>query len=245
MANVHICTDKNVLFSQAADLFVKLANEAITSRGRFCVALSGGSTPRGVHTLLASEAYRQTVAWQKVYCFWGDERCVAPTHKDSNYRMADETLLSQVPIPQENVHRIRAERDPAEAANCYEQTLRQVFGVHTGTQPQFDLVFLGMGADGHTASLFPGTPVLHAEDHLVTAHFVEKLDAWRVTLTAAMINNSAYIAFLVAGEDKAATLKAVVEGDGQPEQYPSQLIQPTHGRLLWLVDQAAAGQLSL
>ena len=159
--------------------------------------------------------------------------------------MADETLLSQVPIPQENVHRIRAEHDPAEAAKRYEQTLRQVFGVQGGTRPQFDLVFLGMGADGHTASLFPGTPALHNEDHLVTANFIEKLDAWRVTLTAAVINNSAYIAFLVAGEDKAATLKAVVEGDGQPEQYPSQLIYPTHGRLLWLVDQAAAGQLSL
>jgi len=137
MANVHICTDKNVLFSQATDLFVKLANEAIAARGRFCVALSGGSTPRGVHTLLASQGYRQTVAWLKVDGFLGAERCVPPIHDDSHYHMADETLLSQVSIPQENVHRIKAEqRDPAEAENRYEQTLRQAFAVNTGMWPR-------------------------------------------------------------------------------------------------------------
>ena len=236
VADVHICADRTALFSKAAYLFVSLANEAITARGRFCVALSGGSTPRGVHACLASDTYRNKVAWGNVQCFWGDERCVPPAHDDRDHCMADETLLSQVPIQQENVYRISAECDSVEAANQYEQTLRQAFTVHAGAQPQFDLVFLDMEADGHTASLFPVIAALHDEAHSVAPNFVEKLAAWRVTLTAAVINNAAHIIFLVGGEDKAAALKAVLEDDRKPEQYPSQLIQPTHSDLQWLVD---------
>ena len=241
--NITICDNKDALFARAADVFVDLAHQAITAKGRFCVALSGGSTPRGVHMLLASDAYRDKVDWHHVHCFWGDERCVPPTHADSNYRMADETLLSRVPIPAENVYRMRVERDPAEAAHAYAQVLHHVFAMGDDTLPEFDLIFLGMGADGHTASLFPDTTALHDTEHCVTANFVELLDTWRVTLTAPTINNAAHIVFLVSGEDKAPALRAVLKGEHQPERYPSQLIQPKRGNLAWLIDKAAADEL--
>jgi len=241
MTNLHICQDAQDLYVQAAVLFTRLANEAIASQGRFTVALSGGSTPKGVYSLLAHGNQRmQPIAWPYVHVFWGDERCVPPEHADSNYRMAYEALLSHIPIPPENIHRINAELTPLEAAYNYERELRETFSLPLGGMPCFDLAFLGMGPDGHTASLFPGTSGIREENRLVIAHYVEKLAGWRITLTAKVFNAAAHVAFLIAGADKAATLKAVREGPLLPEQFPAQLIQPVPGDLQWFVDEAAS-----
>lgn len=243
MTNVQICRDPQKLYNKAAELFAGLAEEAIAARGWFTVALSGGSTPKGVHAALSEDPYRTRVPWTHVRLFWGDERSVPPTHPDSNYLVAEETLISRITIPSQNIHRIRSELPPAEAASAYEQTLRETFALSGGALPRFDLIFLGMGADGHTASLFPGTPGLREDKRLVIAQYVEKLQTWRVTLTPPALNKAAYVVFLVSGADKAETLKAVLQGPFEPERFPSQLIRPTDGTLLWLVDQAAARAL--
>jgi 6-phosphogluconolactonase len=245
MTNLHIYQNTQELYSQAAVLFTRLANDAIASQGRFTVALSGGSTPKSVYSLLAHGNPRmQPIAWPYVHVFWGDERCVPPTHSDSNYRTAQEALLSRVPIPPENIHRIHAELAPLEAAYNYERELRQAFSMSSDGTPCFDLAFLGMGPDGHTASLFPGTSGLQEKNRLVVAHYVEKLSSWRVTLTAKVFNAAAQVAFLVAGADKATTLKAVLEGAFQPDRLPAQLIQPAPESLHWFVDSAAASALT-
>jgi 6-phosphogluconolactonase len=186
----------------------------------------------------------QPIAWPYVHVFWGDERCVPPVHMDSNYRMANEALLSHVPIPPENVHRIHAELAPLEAAYNYEREFRETFALSSDGVPCFDLAFLGMGPDGHTASLFPGTTGVQETKRLVVAHYVEKLTSWRVTLTAKVFSAAAQVAFLVAGADKAATLKDVLEGPLQPDRLPSQLIQPAPENLQWFVDEAAASALT-
>lgn len=246
MTNLHICQDSQDLYYQAATLFTRLANEAIASQGRFTVALSGGSTPKGVYSLLANRNPRmQPIAWPYVHVFWGDERCVPPDHADSNYRVAQEALLSHVPIPPENIHRIQAELSPLEAAYNYERELREAFSLTLDATPCFDLALLGMGPDGHTASLFPGTSGLQEKNRLVVAHYVEKLASWRVTLTAKVFNAAAQVAFLVAGADKAVTLKEVLEGPFQPHRLPSQLIRPTPEHLRWFVDEAAASALTV
>jgi len=245
MTNIHICPDVQDLYYQAATLFTRLANEAIATKGRFTVALSGGSTPKGVYSLLANRHPRmQPIAWPYVHVFWGDERCVPPVHMDSNYRMANDALLAHVPIPPENVHRIHADLPPLEAAYNYERELREVFSLQPNAVPRFDLALLGMGPDGHTASLFPKTTGLQEQKRLVVAHYVEKLASWRVTLTAKVFNAAAQVAFLVAGADKAETLKEVFEGPFQPDRLPSQLIRPTAGLLQWFVDEAAASALT-
>ncbi len=233
--------DAQALAQKAAALFQQLAQETIARQGRFTVALSGGSTPKAMFALLAGEPYRSSIPWaHDVYLFWGDERCVSPDHADSNYRMTKETLLTQVPVPPQNVFRMRGETDPAQGAREYSAQLQQFF--QTDSWPRFDLVFLGMGADGHTASLFPGTSALHAAaDAIVVENYVEKLKTYRLTLTAATINQAQAIVFLVGGADKAATLQAVLEGPYQPDLYPSQLIQPVNGTLTWIVDKAARG----
>lgn len=234
--------DAAALARQAADLFRQRAEENIAQKGRFTVALSGGSTPKAMFALLASEPYRHAIDWAKVYFFWGDERCVPPDHADSNYRMTNETLLSRVPIPAQNVFRMHGEMEPAEAAREYSVQLRQFS--QSDSAPRFDLVFLGMGADGHTASLFPGTTALHAgADTIAVENYVEKFKTYRITLTAATINQARTIIFLIAGADKAAPLREVLKGAYQPELYPSQLIQPHDGMLIWMVDEAAAGEL--
>ena len=245
MANLHICQDSQDLYYQAATLFTRLANEAIASQGRFTVALSGGSTPKGVYSLLANRNPRmQPIAWPYVHVFWGDERCVPPVHVDSNYRMANEALLAHVPIPPENIHRIHADLLPLEAAYNYEWELRETFSLPSDGTPCFDLALLGMGPDGHTASLFPGTSGVREEKRLVVAHYVEKLSSWRVTLTAKVFNAAMQVAFLVAGADKAVTLKEVLEGPFQPNRLPSQLIRPAPENLQWFVDEAAASALA-
>jgi 6-phosphogluconolactonase len=179
-----------------------------------------------------------------MHVFWGDERHVPPDHPDSNYRMANEVLLSQVPIPPANVHRIKSEHpDARQAADDYEQTLQAFFRLAAGQHPRFDLIFLGLGPEGHTASLFPGTQALHETHRLVVSTWVGKFFTDRITLTPPVLNNAAGVVFLVSGEDKALALKAVLEGHDEPEQLPAQLIRPAHGRLLWLVDRAAASLL--
>lgn len=231
--------DAAALAQTAAEIFQQAAQENIAAHGRFTVALSGGSTPKAMFALLAREPYRSAIDWAHVYVFWGDERCVPPDHPDSNFRMTKESLLDQVPLPPANIFRIAGELDPAQAARDYAATLHRFF--QTDSWPQFDLVFLGMGADGHTASLFPGTVALQADPNaVVVENYVEKLKAYRITLTAATINHAQAVIFLVGGADKAVTLKAVLHGTYQPELYPSQLIQPLRGKLLWIIDAAAS-----
>ncbi len=243
MTDLCVCSDPKDLFGQAANLFAQCAEESIAARGRFTAALSGGSTPKGVHEILAGTTYRTRIPWTQVHLFWGDERCVPPTHPDSNFRMAEETLISDISIPDQNIHRIRAELDPNEAAGLYEQTLQESFALNGNDLPRFDFVFLGMGPDGHTASLFPGTQGLHERKRLVIAQYVAKLETWRITLSPPVLNHAAHIVFVVCGEDKAATLREVRQGPFQPERLPAQLIRPADGTLLWLVDRTAASLL--
>jgi len=200
------------------------------------VALSGGSTPRATYTLLASDEFAARVDWPRVHVLWGDERCVPPDHPESNYRMARETLLDKIPIPAENVYRIRGELPPDQAATAYQAELEAILG----TIGRFDLILLGMGEDGHTASLFPGTAAIHEQTRWVVAHYVDKLSAWRVTLTPVVINAAARVTFLVSGAGKAERLREVLDGPHQPDVLPAQIVRPTGGRLLWLADAAAA-----
>lgn len=214
-----------------AEQFVGQAADAIASRGVFNVALSGGSTPLPLYALLALPEWAARVDWPCVQVFWGDERCVPPDHRDSNYRMANNALLGAVPLPAANIHRMRGEIDPAQAAEEYERTIANV---------RFDLILLGMGGDGHTASLFPGTAVIHEQKRRVAAHYVDKLSMWRLTLTPPAINAARNVTFLVAGADKAERLRDVLHGPYQPDVLPSQIVKPEDGRLYWLVDKAAA-----
>lgn len=229
----------------AAQRFLALADEAIDRHRRFTIALSGGSTPRALYSLLATRPYHDEVDWSRVWVFWGDERTVSPTDEESNYRMARETLLFHVPIPATQVFRMHGEYpDHEKAAALYEMDVRRAFALAPGELPRFDFILLGMGPDGHTASLFPHTAALHVTDRLVVANRVEKLNTWRITLTAPVINNAAEVVFLVVGDDKAAVLARVLEGPRDPEELPSQLVAPTDGKTIWMLDRAAASQLS-
>lgn len=235
------------LTDAAARHFMDCARQAFEARGRFAVVLSGGSTPRALYTRLAQPDLADQVDWTQVFVFWGDERAVPPDHPESNYAMAYDTLLEHVPLPERNIFRISGEMAPAAAASEYEAKLRQFFsagrGQETGpVRARFDLVLLGMGADGHTASLFPGASAISGDHHWVTAYYVEHLQAWRISLTPVAINAARQATFLVAGADKAARLKQVLYGPYQPMQLPAQVIRPDQGRLLWLVDEAAAGR---
>ena len=241
--DIRILADAGELSRVAAVECVRLANEAVGVRGRFTVALSGGSTPNGVYGLLADSKadFRAHVPWDRLHVFWGDERHVPPDHPESNYHMAHEALLARVPVPPENVHRIPAENpDATQAAEEYAKGLREFFRLEAGQFPRFDLILLGMGADGHTASLFPGTTAVFEETSLVVAPWIEKFKAFRITLTPPVLNHAACVIFLVSGEEKAETLRAVLQGPYQPERLPAQLLRPVNGRLLWLVDRAAA-----
>jgi 6-phosphogluconolactonase len=241
MADVRVFAGADDLARAVAEEFVELAATAIADRGRFVVALAGGSTPRTAYTLLASEPFVSRVDWSHVFFLWGDERCAPPDHSESNYRMAREALLDHVPVPERNVFRILGEEEPAQAADTYEDTLRTLFD---DPIPRFDLVMLGMGVDGHTASLFPGTAAVHEAVRWVVAHRVEELDAWRVTLTPVVLNGAANVLFIVSGEGKAKRLREVLEGPFQPDVLPAQIVRPSAGRLVWMVDEAAAVGLS-
>lgn len=242
MPRLELCTDKPTLARSAVNHFVTRAQGAIAARGRFTVALSGGSTPRAMFELLAQPEYASRVDWQAVHVFWGDERTVPPDHADSNYHMAKETLLDHVPLPDENIYRMRGEIEPQQAAPAYEMQLKTVFG--DDALPRFDLIYLGMGDDGHTASLFPYTPAVHEQNHWVMAQYVDKLQSWRITLTPPVLNAGRCVIFLIAGADKAARLDEVLNGPHQPDALPAQIIEPTDGELIWLVDEAAAAQLT-
>lgn len=242
--NIQIFVNPDDLAQAVAARFVQLAEAAISARGTFTVALSGGSTPKRLYQLLATPEWRNQVSWNNVHLFWGDERSVPPDHPDSNYRMVRETLIDHVPIPTTNIHRIQAEISAAQAASGYEQELRLFFELIDSELPQFDVVFLGMGANGHTASLFPGTGAIFEQKHLVVASWIEELKTDRITLTPPVINHAREIIFFVTGTEKAATLKAVLEGEYQPDRLPAQIIRPTQGKLVWMVDQAAASSLS-
>jgi 6-phosphogluconolactonase len=241
---IRVLTTPQELFEAAADEVVHSAKEAVEQRGRFTIALPGGSTPKSLFHLLATNA-RTVLPWDRTFFFWGDERHVPPTDPDSNYKMAEETMLSKIPVAAGNVFRIPAENpDAAAAAEAYEQTVRKFFQLEAGQVPVFDLILLGMGPDGHTASLFPCSAGLQEKKRLVIANWVDKLKASRLTLTLPVLNAARCVSFLVSGTDKAAMLKTVLEEDAPAEQYPSKLIRPGDGKLIWLVDRAAASALS-
>lgn len=244
-AEIRILTTPQELFAAAAQEVVHLVNDAITARTKFTIALSGGSTPKNLFTLLATNA-RAALPWDRMFFFWGDERHVGPTDPDSNYRMANEAMLSKVPVPPGNVFRVPAENpDAAAAASEYEATLARFFELGPQEIPRFDLILLGMGPDGHTASLFPGTPALEEKSRLFVANWVEKLKTHRLTLTLPVLNAARTVAFLISGTDKAQVLKTVLEDPAaSPEQYPSKLIRPANGELIWFLDRAAANALS-
>lgn len=246
---IRILTNAGEIAQAAAVEFVSQALESVEKKGFFTFVLSGGSTPRGLYLLLSSKSKSVScprVPWNKMHFFWGDERHVPPDHTDSNYRMAYETLLSKVAVLPNNVHRIKAENPNAgKAAEDYERELREFFMLEPKQLPCFDMVLLGMGADGHTASLFPGTWVIYEEQLLVAAPWIERLNTHRITLTPPAINNANLIIFLVSGKEKARALRGVLQGDYQPELFPAQIIRPIKGRLLWLVDQSAACLLEM
>ena len=245
MPDLRIAADDVALAHLAAESVVESAAAAIRERGRFTIALCGGGTPRPAYELLASPAFASRIDWPSVHVFWGDERCVPPSDPMSNFRMADEALLQRVPIPRPNVHRMLGEDDPSVAAASYELLLRQFFppGPSDTSEESFDLVLLGLGTNGHTASLFPGRPVLHERRHWTAPDFVEEIAAWRITLTVPILNAARAVSFLVFGIEKADVLRRVLQGPSQPDDLPAQLIQP-HGQFTWLVDAAAASLLA-
>jgi 6-phosphogluconolactonase len=243
-AEIRVLTTPQELFAASAEEVVRLADQAVAERGKFTIALSGGSTPKSLYNLLATNA-RTTLPWDRMYFFWSDERHVPPTSPDSNYRMAHEAMLSKVPVPPANIFRIASEnQDAVAAAKAYESVLGKFFELQPGQYPRFDLILLGMGPDGHTASLFPGTDGLKEKSRLVIANWVEKLKTHRLTFTLPVINAARYVAFLVSGTDKATVLRSVLEENSSGEQYPAKLVQPTDGKLIWFLDRAAASGLS-
>ncbi|SNT20720.1 6-phosphogluconolactonase [Granulicella rosea] len=237
-------TSSEVAFA-AAELFASTVAAAVEERGLARVAISGGSTPKVVFALLADPAqpFLASIPWAKLQLFWVDERCVAPTEPDSNYRMTNEQMLSKVPLPAENIHRMEGELDPEVAAARYESDIRNTFKLEGAETPTFDLILLGMGDDGHTASLFPHTEGLDAIAPIVIANHVPQKDTWRISLTWPVINQGREVAFLIEGAAKADVLHAVFTGPYQPETYPSQLIRPASGRLTLLLDAGAASKL--
>lgn len=231
------------LFQAAADEWIRAANEAVAQRGRFSIALSGGSTPKGLYTLIAANA-SSSVAWDKTFFFWGDERHVPPDDPQSNFRMAQENLLSKVPVPTANIFRVISENPDAEAAAAaYETTLRQFFSPTDEQFPRFDLILLGIGPDGHTASLFPETSALREKSRLVVANWVEKLQTSRITFTLPTLNAARAVHFLISGTDKAAIVHDVLEGKGAEEKYPCRMVQPKDGKLIWFLDRGAASEM--
>lgn len=233
---IKVVPDALEVAHEAAERVIDAAGRAADEGRTFSIALAGGGTPKALYELLATDAYKSRVDWARVEVFFGDERTVPPDHKDSNYRMAREALLSKVPIPGDNVYRMAGERDPHEAAKEYGQVLKEKFG-----EGGLDVVLLGMGDDGHTASLFPDTEALDEKKHRCVANYVPKLNTWRLTLTAPFINRSGEVVILVSGAGKSQRLQDVLEGAPDPRRLPVQLIRPDQGRVTWIVDAAAAG----
>lgn len=236
--------DSDQLASAAAELFVDISAESVNARRRFRVALSGGSTPRHVYKLLATDSFSSRIDWECIEVFWGDERCVPAEDSDSNYRMAADALLRHVPIPSTNIYRVPTEISPPRAAaDAYEEDIRRSFGDFLSI-PRFDLIFLGLGTNGHTASLFPHSPALLEKSRLVLADSVDARESWRISMSAPVLNRGRTVAFLIQGQEKAQVLHDILLGPRDPERLPAQLIAP-EGRLLWLADESAAALLTL
>ncbi len=238
--DVEILASAGELARAAAELFVAKSNQAVAQQGLFTVALSGGSTPKNLYQLLANsnESLRERVPWSSIHFFWTDERHVPPGDPQSNYRMAQESMLSRVAVSVPKVHRIKSENpNAAEAAKEYEE---EILKFVPGSRPRFDLILLGLGGDGHTASIFPGSEVLNERDRLVTASYVEKLKAYRITMTLPLINNAASIVFIVSGSEKAEMVREVLQG---PKRYPAQEVEAINGEVVWLLDREAACKL--
>jgi len=243
---VVLLPDSEAIARRAADVFLKCVNDAVARKNSFTVALAGGSTPKAMYSLLSEDpAYKSKIPWGKLHFFFGDERHAPPDSDESNFHMASQTLFRDGLVKPGQVTRIRGEYDDTEkAALEYEQALRAYFKLKVGEYPRFDLVLFGMGEEGHTLSLFPGTRALHATNRIVVRNWVGKLFTERITLTPAAANQTDFAMFCVTRADKALALKAVLEGPYEPEQLPAQLIQPVNGKLLWLVDQAAGAKLA-
>jgi 6-phosphogluconolactonase len=238
---VRIFASPEPLFHAAAEWFCLAGTNAIQARGRFTVALSGGSTPRGLYQELAAN-FRQRLDWQKVFFFFGDERHVPPSDPESNYRMADESLLSKLDIRPDHVFRIPAELpDAGQAARTYEETLRRFFPTASGAFPSLDAVLLGMGPDGHTASLFPGTTAMDERQHWVVANWVEKFSVFRITLTFPVLNSARAVMFLISGGEKSEMVRRALRDSGAG--LPCQRVHPENGELIWFLDQPAAAKL--
>jgi 6-phosphogluconolactonase len=239
--------DTNELFHAAAEEVCRIGMMSIETTGRFSLVLSGGSTPRGLYALLAEHPYRSQVDWSRTEFFWGDERAVPPDHEASNFRMAREAMLDKLGVPPERIHRIEGERpDLDEAARDYEAKIEDVLGIVAGVgrrPPHFNLFLLGMGDDGHTASLFPSTAALAEKERWVMAQEVPKAPRERITMTPPLINAAHFIMFLVAGSAKADMLAEVLQGPRDPQRYPAQLIRPLTGEVTWFVDRAASAKL--
>jgi 6-phosphogluconolactonase len=234
---IRVLADGEAVAQAGAEHVVGAAQEAIDLRGCFTIALAGGSTPKRLYELLAGEAYVKRVDWGKVEIYFGDERCVRPEDRESNFRMASEALLDHVGLEPKHIHRMRGEIEPEAAAMEYGQLLKARFGEGGGV----DLALLGMGDDGHTASLFPGTTALEEGKHRCVANFVPKLNAWRITMTAPFLNRSGEVLVMVTGAGKAARVSEVLEGERDPKRLPMQMIEPGSGRVTWMMDTGAAG----
>jgi 6-phosphogluconolactonase len=232
-----LCRDIAELSRQSAERLSQLAREFVEAAGRFTVALSGGSTPKHLYSLLASPDYSYQIPWNNVQLFWGDERCVPPDHPESNFRMAQEALLSQIEIPAENIHRMRGEGQPQMAAAEYEEELQKFFGLKFGALPRLDLILLGIGEDGHTVSLFPGSDALSETKHLAVAPFVAKLNSYRLSLSLPVLNNAANVWFLVTGASKAGAVK---QAFSVSSDLPAARVQPVNGNLTWYITRDAA-----
>lgn len=234
-----VFADTDALAKAVADELVALINATLQKQDRFTFVLSGGSTPKKLYELLASDAYRQRINWQALHFFWGDERCVPFTDERSNARMSYKTLLDKVPVINNQIHVMRTDLPGDESSLMYEEILHGYFGenpTHT-----FDLVLLGMGADGHTLSLFPGYPIVHESTKWVDSFYLEEQNMYRITLTKTVVNKASNIYFLVAGADKASALEQVLGGKPDPDKFPSQVIKPENGKLSWFLDEAAVG----
>ncbi len=241
IGNIEVFSDLEALSLRAASIFVSAARKAIATKMRFAAAISGGSTPRKLYTLLGSEAYRNQVDWKHVHLFWADERCVPREDEASNFRTAFEAFLSKVALPHSNIHRIKGEEAPDKAARDYEEEIRRVFG-ESGT-PRFDLIILGAGEEGHTASLFPGSKSLEETVRLAVPVYLGEPKKDRVTLTLPVLNNAAQILFLAAGSSKAAVLSEILGEGEKRKKFPAGLVRPVRGTTTWLIDQEAAEKL--
>lgn len=241
---ITIYSDIDTLSHEAARLVVRIAEESITKNGRFTFALSGGSTPKKLYGLLAQEPYLSQIDWAHVEIFWSDERCVAPDDAECNYNLALQVMLSKIPIPAQQIHRMPAEQEDRDAASlAYTIEMKNVFGIGDDKIPAFDLIQLGMGPEGHTASLFPHQASLHEQQRLIMPVTVPKPPPPRLTFTPRLLNEAHYILFLVTGAEKADAVQAVLEGEYQPDEYPAQLVRPPKGEVTWMLDTAAAAKL--